>query len=154
MKKVNLIRVIKAINLILFFFLLQDCKAQDLRNDSPLVFLNIQFGEHYNNDKVDLAINDSLILKKAILKTNRLYGLTNVWVKVIKKEEKCFISTSESKIVNLIRLNSDKVEIKLRYHRKQKKFDIKIPDGKYLVFDTDQYGEIMCTQTVRRPFFD
>jgi hypothetical protein len=153
MKNVSLMTVIKVVNLILLSFFIQNSKAQNLRRDSS-IHLDIKFGEHFKNDKVDLFVNDSLIFKSAILTSNKYYGLTYVWVTVENKNGRYFISTSESKITRPITIDPEIVEINLRYHGKPKKFEIKSINGKYLVFNTNRHGEITCAQTARPPLFD
>ncbi|TFF39276.1 hypothetical protein [Mucilaginibacter psychrotolerans] len=150
MKKVDLMKVI---NLILLSFFIQSSKAQNLRRDSS-IHLDIEFGEHFKKDKVDLFINDSLIFKNAILTSNKYYGLTYVWVTVEKKNGRYFISTSETKTSYPITIDSEVGKINLRYHGKLKKFEIKSVRGKYVVFNTGRHSEITCTQTVRPPLFD
>jgi len=71
-----------------------------------------------------------------------------------QREGKYFVSTSESDSEITVDLNLEKIQLDLRYHRKKIKFEIKKNNGRYVVFDTDRNGKIICNQTVRRPFFD
>ncbi|MGJ1421038.1 hypothetical protein ACR79T_15565 [Sphingobacterium spiritivorum] len=122
-------------------------------NDGQVIY-NIIFGDGFNNDIVNLSINDVNIFKDVYLISDKSDGLTNKWVNISQNNKHIYISSSEDKELKCIDLVSGKIKLKLEYKAKVKEFDAKKENGMYIVISDDGIGNLIFNQVIDKPIFD
>lgn len=155
MIKGNLIRDVRVISV--FFVLLLNvfsCKAQKtFMNDSQVIY-NIIFGDGFNNDMVNLSIDDVNIFEDVYLISDKSDGVTTKWVHISQDNKYIYVSSSENNELKRIGLVSDKIKLKVDYKGKAKEFDVKKENGIYIVISDDGIGNLIFNQSVDKPIFD
>lgn len=98
------------------------------------LFIVIYLGDNFKNDKVDLIIDNNLILDDVILYSNVVYGLTPYWIKIYKNKGNCYFVISEKgkrkKMEDIKNL-----ELHLIINEKDNKFIIDPDQGKFIVIN-------------------
>lgn len=136
-----------------FIFLILSCKAQN-QTMNEILYASVRFEDHFNDDTLDLYLNEQLVLTSALLNSDKSDGLTNIIVDIYKQEDGHFIviwgSTQKIKFA----VPNDHLNIFIILNGIRSSYSVELNKGKYIGFSNDGKGNLMFTQKAKRPIYD
>ena len=155
MKKVNLIKVNKKLNSVLFFVLLftQLIMSQNTTSESHKTIYVIIFGDYFRDDVIDFYFNNYIVLNKVKLKSSESAGATGISVSIFRENDNYFSLSSPNNEQKTMDVKADYNSIKVIYKGKIFKYQIHNDKGIYIVVEKNKEN-VIFTQYKKRPVFD
>ncbi len=155
MKKVNLIKVNKKLNSVLFFVLLftQLSISQNTTSESHKTIYVIIFGDYFSEDVIDFYFNNSIVLNKVKLKSSESAGATGISVSIFRETDNYFSLSSPNNEQKAMNVKADNNTIKVIYKGNFFKYQIHNDKGIYIVVEKNKEN-VIFTQYKKRPVFD
>ncbi|WP_312791705.1 hypothetical protein [Sphingobacterium sp.] len=154
----NLIKIDKYRNCfrILFFSIVflscnNDRKTASVNAEDTL-YLQIVFEDFFQNDLLDLSINDEIILEKDTLNSGFSDGITSTIIRIFRQGEEYEITVHDKAI--FIPIKDSLITIFIILNNKEFKFQINPEDGVYIGLNKKKDGSLRIAQSKTEPLYD
>ncbi|MDR0262535.1 MAG: hypothetical protein LBJ04_04850 [Sphingobacterium sp.] len=145
----------KYLGIFVFLTLLLSCN-NDRRNSSfnaeDKLYLRIVFEDFFQNDLLDLWINDKKILEKDSLNSSFSDGVTNTAIYIYNREGKYIVKVQDNTIS--IPIKDSLVHISILLNNENIKFDINPRRGIYVGLNKKTDGTLRIAQNESQPMYD
>ena len=149
---VNLMMAFKNYSLFLGIYFIPNYSDTNVSASKDSFCYEIRFGDNFSNDTIDFFINDVIVLKKAVLKSNMSYGLTTSWVNIIQDEKSFFVVSSQNQIKKYI--DTGGVRLKLAFNKKILYFNVDRGKGRFITISKGFDDDIVFAQNQKQPIYD
>jgi hypothetical protein len=139
----------KAIAIVFSVIILSNYSFAKTQRDTSL--LNIDFQDFFTHDTMSLSINGTVILKNAVMTSDRITGFTDVYVTIVQKTRKIFSVQlpHESTDVNAEKL----ITLEVSLNGRTTHYSVDYKKGKYVGFSKVN-NQISFIQQSKRFFYD
>lgn len=152
---IEIIRCMKCFGIFVFLMLLLSCN-NDRRNSSlnaeDKLYLRIVFEDFFQNDLLDLWINDKKILETDSLNSSFSDGVTNTAIYIYSREGKQIVKVHDNTIS--IPIKDSLVHLSIQLNNKDIKFDINPRYGIYVGLNKKKDGTLRIAQNESQPLYD
>ncbi|WP_448137598.1 hypothetical protein [Sphingobacterium siyangense] len=122
------------------------CNAEDK------LYLRITFEDFFQNDLLDLWINDEKILEKDSLSSSFSDGMTNTAIYLYNREGKHIVKVHDNTIS--IPIKDSLVHISILLNNENIKFDVNPRHGIYVGLNKKKDGTLRIAQNEVQPLYD
>ncbi|MDM8176588.1 hypothetical protein FKG96_06235 [Olivibacter sp. LS-1] len=159
MKKVSSIMVGKIIKLrvwIAGIVLVCSCGNANVSSrtddDGKELYMQIAFEDFFDNDVLDLYIDNKLVVQHDTLKSGFSDGVTNTVLSILKSKDRYIIDVHKQSIEYVPK--NDTVFVSVVLNGNKNDYQIDQHKGKYVGFSKNKDGSLEFGQSEERPMYD
>lgn len=121
-------------------------------NDEEL-YLNIDFQDFFEEDKVSFLINNCLVFENRILTSDKIDGLADTFIRVKKENSVLGVSINDKKNIKC-KTNSNIVTLTIYVNKVKNKFTLDLYRGKFIGLEKSEKNKLILNQSERQFEYD
>ncbi len=128
----------KWINILVYFLvvLLCSCNANKFvpTQEKENIILEITFSEYYENDSVDLFLNNQQLVKEKVISNSKLFsGPTDLYIVIFKEEKEYYAKEVGKEDKIYLKKIKEKISFDLVFNNEKHIFNFDLREGKWFV---------------------
>ncbi|MEH6307585.1 hypothetical protein RYH73_18180 [Olivibacter sp. CPCC 100613] len=121
-------------------------------NERKELYMQIAFEDFFDNDVLDLYIDNKLVIQHDTLKSGFSDGVTNTVLNILKNKDLYTIDVHKQSIKYVPK--NDKVLVSVVLNGNKNDYQIDQHEGKYVGFSKKKDGSLEFRQNKQRPMYD
>ncbi|MCF7561021.1 hypothetical protein L3X39_10275 [Sabulilitoribacter multivorans] len=131
----------------------QATESQNEKISDEELYLNIDFQDFFEKDKISFLINNCLVFKNEILTSDKSIGLTNIFLKIKKEDTILVVSINDKKNIKCKTKNTTLV-LTILVNKVENIFTLDLNKGKYVGLEKTNNNKLVLNQSQRQFEYD
>ncbi|PQV44396.1 hypothetical protein CLV33_1251 [Jejuia pallidilutea] len=131
----------------------QPIESQNEKISDEELYLNIDFQDFFEKDKISFLINNCLVFKNKILTSDKSVGLTDIFLKIKKENATLVVSINDKKNIKCKTKNTTLV-LTIFVNEVENIFTLDLSKGKYVGLEKTDNNKLVLNQSQRQFEYD